>query len=95
MSVNLLLQTLPSYHKVCSTKLEERTVPVDGRVLSLNPYPVKYCPECKVYIFGNAESKNPERIGKLITLAQEQTNLKTNGSKFRVDYLQKINKDNL
>ena len=90
----MFFQILPQHHRFCGTKLEERTVPVDPRVLTLNPYPIPYCPKCKMYVYGNAESANPEKVGELITRAQEQTNLKSHNSKFNSEYLKKLGKNN-
>ena len=81
---------LPSYHS-CGEKLEEKCVPVDERVLSLNPYPVSYCSGCDVYIFNEFESGNPEKIGEHVAALQIETNLRKNDSPYSMAFLKKLN----
>ena len=80
----------PSHHAACNTKLEQRTVLVDRRVLNINPYPVEYCPKCELYICRGAESKDPEKLGELITITQEQQNKESHGSRFSKEYLEQL-----
>jgi len=73
------IRILPSKHR-CGSAYEKREVPVDGSVLSLNPYPIDYCPNCKVYVFGNSERgeqrefEDPLKAGRYVTSLQTRTN---------------------
>ena len=77
---------LPSYHS-CGREFEEKLVPVDERVLSLNPYSVNYCSECDIYVYNRFESIDPVKMGEHITALQIETNLKTNNSPYSMVFL--------
>jgi len=62
--------------------MERRGVPVNPRVLTLNPYPASYCPSCDVYTFGDFESRSSKDVGDKITILQANTNLSNTGSPF-------------
>jgi hypothetical protein len=89
------LRILPSKHS-CGTIYEERAVPVDEKVLSLNPYPVNYCPKCGVHVFGNPEIReqlefdDPVQAGGYVTFLQMRTNLQ--GDKVPYSILKKAPK---
>ena len=87
---NFCLQYLPSYH-FCNTVFEERKISVDERILSLNLYPVDYCPKCNVYRYNQVESMNPQVVGDYIARLQEETNQLMNNSRFNVGFLSNQN----
>ena len=81
---------VPQKHK-CGETLEEKTVPVNSKILITTNYPVHYCSKCDMYILNKKyESKDPEIIGDILTEAQAQQNLKTHDSIYHAPYLEKI-----
>lgn len=88
----MVIFSFPQKH-VCGEVFEEKTVPVNEKILLKKDYPVYYCPKCKVYKMNNYESKEPEIIGDIITEAQAQTNLINHKSIYTKSYLEKIAKE--
>ncbi|MCK5624397.1 hypothetical protein KAI04_00980 [Candidatus Pacearchaeota archaeon] len=81
---------IPKKHQ-CGKILEEKTIPINPKILTLNPYPINYCSKCNVYVLNEKyQSKDPEIIGDIITEAQAQQNLKINKSIYHASHLEKI-----
>ena len=92
MSQRELYRKIPQKHS-CGTTLEEKTIPVNRKVIGWeNGYPVSYCSNCKIYKLNKYESEDPEIIGDIITEAQAQQNLRTHNSIYQRSYLEEMAK---
>ena len=80
-------QIIPEKHSACKQTFEIKTVQVDPRVLTVNPYPVEYCPRCNVYSMGGFETSNPEKMGNHITAIQVKANLSSHESAYNIPFL--------
>jgi len=60
-------------------KIRKKRVPVDPKILSLNPYPTLYCPKWNLYIWDPTtgpflETTTPIKMGNHITEIQKRNN---------------------